>query len=91
MLYYLTYSLLDIVFASSVWLLCKSTNGIYKITKQLTNKNCDNFYLKNDEYELMVIDDDLSIISKKEFNYNYKMDLILKYIQKKENIILKKK
>ena len=61
MLYYLTYSLLDIVFASSVWLLCKSTSGIYKITKQLqlTNKNSNNFYLKNDEYELMVIDDEL--------------------------------
>jgi len=85
MLYYLTYGILDVILATSIWTINNTTNGIcYIFNKNVIHKlQNSNYYNKK---EFIYVDNDLNFISKKEFENDIKLNKILNLLQNKNLI-----
>lgn len=85
MIYYLTYGLLDVCLATSLWTISNTLKGLKYFIK---NKN-KIYYIKNNKYEyedFIVVDKDFKFISQKELDISIKLDQILQYMKKNNKI-----
>jgi len=79
MLYYITYGFLDIILASSIWTISKTLKGAKYLFK---NRQSMTYINNNNEYDLIVIDNDLEFITRKQLDNSIKLDKILKILEK---------
>lgn len=83
MIYYATYFLLDITFATTFWITKKTINGIsyiiYKPSKKNIKKNLDN--------DFVIITKNLETISETKLNNQNNFNILFDKLDKQENQI----